>query len=65
MREPNLIQLISDRDISRIIHYLDPDFQQKEQRHVQPIDFEGVVMLVLLLGGVIACFVTLILHVAE
>jgi hypothetical protein len=65
MREPNLIQLISDRDISRIIQYLDPDFQQREKRPVQPVDVEGVMMLILLLGGVIACFVMLILHVAE
>lgn len=65
MREPNLIELTSDREISRIIHYLDPDFQESTPRARQHADFEGVIMLILLLGGVMACFVALFMHVAE
>lgn len=65
MREPNLIELTSDREISRIIHYLDPDLQESKPGVRQHVDFEGVIMLILLLGGVIACFVALILHVSE
>ena len=64
MREPNLIELTSTREISRIIQYLDPDFQENKSqgRHA---DFEGVIMLILLLGGVITCFVVMILHLSE
>lgn len=65
MREPNLIELTSDREISRIIHYLDPDIQESKNRIRKDANLEGVIMLILLLGGVMACFVTLFLHVAE
>jgi len=65
MPEPNLIELTSDREISRIIHYLDPDPQENKTRLRQHADFEGVIMLILLLGGVMACFVSLILRVSE
>ena len=65
MREPNLIELTSPREVSRIIQYLDPDFQENENQDRRHVDFEGVIMLILLLSGVIACFVVMILHVAE
>ena len=65
MREPNLIELTSDREISQIIQYLDPDVPEGKNRIRQGADFEGVIMLILLLGGVMACFVALFLHVAE
>ena len=65
MREPNLIELTSDREIYRIIHYLDPDLKESKTHVRQHADFESVIMLILLLGGVATCFVTLILHVAE
>ena len=65
MLEPNLIELTSDREISRIIQYLDPDLQESNPRVRQRADFEGVIMLILLLGGVMACFVAMILHVSE
>ena len=65
MREPNLIELTSTREISRIIQYLDPEFQENKSQGRQQADFEGVIMLTLLLGGVIACFVVMVLHVAE
>ena len=65
MREPNLIELTSTREISRIIQYLDPDFQENKSQGPRHADFEGVIMLILLLGGVITCFVVMILHVAE
>jgi hypothetical protein len=65
MLEPNLIELTSDREISRIIHYLDPDPQESNAQVRQHPDLEGVIMLILLLGGVMACFVAMILHVSE
>jgi len=65
MREPNLMEATSDRDISRIIRYLDPDRQPGNTNVSQHSDFEGVLMLILLLGGVIACFVVLFIHAAE
>ena len=65
MREPNLIELTSAREIYRIIQYLDPDFQQNKCHGQRHADFEGVIMLILLLSGVITCFVVMILHVSE
>ena len=65
MREPNLIELTSAREISRIIQYLDPDFRESKRQGRRHADFEGVIMLILLLGGVITCFVVMILHVSE
>jgi hypothetical protein len=66
MREPNLIEFTSTREMSRIIQYLDPDFQENKSQGRRPhADFEGVIMLILLLGGVITCFVVMILHVSE
>ena len=64
MRESNLIEPISNAEVFRTIHYLDPDVQESKTRVCQHPDLEGVIMLVLLLGGVIACFVALFLHVA-
>ena len=65
MREPNLIELTSTREVSRIIQYLDPDFEENKIHGRQHADFESVIMLILLLGGVITCFVVMVLHVAE
>jgi hypothetical protein len=65
MREPNLIEATSDQKVSRLIQYLDPDLQESSKEIGHRSDFEGLIMLVLLLGGVIACFAVLFFHVAE
>ena len=65
MPQLNLIELTSDREISRIIRYLDPDFQESRTPVRPHADFEGVVMLILLLGGVAASYIAMFLHVAE
>ena len=65
MGKPNLIDATSDREISRVIHYLDPDFQLPKTSLWQHPDLEGLIMLILLLGGVVACFVAFYVHVAE
>ena len=65
MSEPNLIDVISDREISRVIHYLDPDFQVHKTSFAQYSDFDALIMLILLMGGVAACFVALYIHIAE
>lgn len=64
MPERNLTDLMSDREISRIIHYLDPDCRPNTQVAKHPA-FESVLMALLLSGGVIACFVAFFLHIAE
>lgn len=65
MGEPNLIDVTSDREISRVIHYLDPDFHAPKASSCQHPDREALIMLILLLGGVIACFVALYIRMAE
>lgn len=65
MRERNLIDPVSDREIARIIHYLDPDCQPTNTQVSQHPAFESLLMALLLLGGVIACFVAFLFHVAE
>lgn len=65
MRDRNLTEPISDGDISRIIRYLDPDYQKRNSGMSEGSGFESALMLILLLGGVIACFVALLLRVAE
>jgi hypothetical protein len=65
MREQNLIDATSDQEVSRLIQYLDPDIEEVKQAIRRHTDFEGLVTLVLLLGGVIACFAVLFIHVAE
>ena len=65
MRESKLIEMKSDQEISRLIRYLDPDVQQLTSRAWHSSDFEGLVMLVLLLGGVLVCFAVLFIHVAD
>jgi hypothetical protein len=62
---PNLIDVTSDREISRVIHYLDPDFHAPKASSCQHPDREALIMLILLLGGVIACFVALYIRMAE
>jgi hypothetical protein len=65
MREQNLIEATSDQQVSRLIQYLDPDTQEVKQTIWCHPDFEGLVTLVLLLGGVIVCFAVLFIHIAE
>jgi hypothetical protein len=65
MREQNLIETTSDQEVSRLIQYLDPDIQELKHRSWRHHDFEGLVTLVLLLGGVIVCFAVLFIHIAE
>lgn len=65
MRERNLTEPVSDREVSRIIHYLDPDCRPINTQVSQHPAFESLLMALLLLGGVIACFVAFFLHVAE
>ena len=60
-----LIDVISDREISRVIYYLDPDFQVPKTSFGQYPDFDALILLILLLGGVVACFVALYIHIAE
>jgi len=55
----------SDRDVCEIIRYLDPDSQNRNSKLPQNQGFESVLMLILLLGGVIACVVALLVHVRE
>jgi hypothetical protein len=65
MREQNLIEATPDQEVSRFIQYLDPDIQEVEQTIWRHHDFDGLVTLVLLLGGVIVCFAVLFIHIAE
>lgn len=65
MGEPNLIDATCDREISRVIHYLDPDFQLPKTTSSRHPDVEALIMLILLLGGVVACCVALYIHLAE
>ena len=65
MLEPNLIEATSDREISRLIRYLDPDMRDVKHRTGHHPDFESVITLALLLGGVVVCFVVLFIHAAE
>lgn len=65
MRDRDLTEPISDHDISRVIRYLDPDCQKRNSMKEQSSGFESVLMLILLLGGVIACFVAFLLRVTE
>jgi hypothetical protein len=65
MREENLIEATPDQDVSRLIQYLDPDIQEFKQTIWRHNDLDGLVTLVLLLGGVIVCFAVLFIHIAE
>jgi len=65
MREQHLIEATSDQEVSRLIQYLDPDIQEVKQTICRHHNFEGLVTLVLLLGGVIVCFAVLFIHLAE
>ena len=65
MREQHLIEATSDQEVSRLIQYLDPDIQEVKQTIGRHHNFEGLVTLVLLLGGVIVCFAVLFIHLAE
>jgi len=65
MREQNLIEATSDQEVSRLIQYLDPDIQEVKQMILRHPNFDGLVTLVLLLGGVIVCFAVLFVHIAE
>ena len=65
MGERNLTQTISDQDISRIIHYLDPDCQKANCRNSQNPGLEPVLTLILLLGGVIAALVVIVCRVND
>ena len=65
MREQNVIEATSNHEVSRLIQYLDPDIQKVKQTIWRHPDFEGLVTLVLLLGGVIVCFAVLFIHIAE
>ena len=65
MGERNLTETISDQDISRIIHYLDPDFQKGNSRNSQNPGLEPVLTLILLLGGVIAALVVIVCRVND
>lgn len=64
MRQSHSIEPTPE-EVLRTIHYLDPDAQENKTRLRQDPGFEGVVMLVLLLGGVIACFIAMLLHVTD
>jgi len=65
MRESNVIEATSDQEISRLIRYLDPDVREFKAGARHNSDFEGLIMLVLLLGGVLVCFAVLLIHTAE
>ena len=65
MREQHLIEATSDQEVSRLIQYLDPDIQEVKQMILRHPNFDGLVTLVLLLGGVIVCFAVLFVHIAE
>jgi len=54
-----------ERESIRFIQYLDPDIQEVKQTIWRHHDFDGLVTLVLLLGGVIVCFAVLFIHIAE
>jgi len=66
MRESNVIEATSDQEISRVIRYLDPDVPEPKKKIAwHNSDIDGLIMLVLLLGGVLVCFAVLFIHVAE